>query len=80
MNKEGDFVLGEKGPIRLKANNFTVDQDGNVWQNGDLAGDPRRLVSPEENDWQARVPMLLEEFRRLSKGGESMATGQADAA
>ena len=52
VNKEGMLVLGEKGPIRLKANNFVVDQDGNVWQNSDLAGDPQRLVSLEENEWQ----------------------------
>ncbi len=78
VNKEGDFVLGEKGPIRLKANNFVVDQDGNVWQNSDLAADPQRLVSPEENDWQGielvdRLKIVdFDRTRYLRKQGDSL--------
>ena len=78
VNKEGDFVLGERGPIRLKANNFTVDQDGNVWQNSDLAADPQRLVSPEENDWQGielvdRLKIVdFDRTRYLRKQGDSL--------
>jgi flagellar basal-body rod protein FlgF len=78
VDKDGDFVLGEKGPIRLKANNFVVDQDGNVWQNSDLAADPQRLVSPEENDWQGielvdRLKVVdFDRTRYLRKQGDSM--------
>jgi flagellar basal-body rod protein FlgF len=50
--KEGYPVLGEKGPIQIKANNFKVDKDGNVFVNKDYQDDPFRLVGREENDWK----------------------------
>jgi flagellar basal-body rod protein FlgG len=50
--KEGYPVLGENGPIQVKANNFQVDKDGNVYVNKDFQDDPFRLVSREENDWK----------------------------
>lgn len=50
--KEGYPVLGENGPIQVKANNFKVDKDGNVYVNTDYQDDPFRLVSREENDWK----------------------------
>jgi flagellar basal-body rod protein FlgG len=54
VTKEGDFVEGESGPIRLKLNNFAIDTDGNVWQNPVFAADDKRLVSQAENQWEAR--------------------------
>ncbi len=51
LTKEGYQVLGENGPIQIKANNFTIDEEGNVFQNLDFANDPERLVSMEENTW-----------------------------
>jgi flagellar basal-body rod protein FlgF len=51
LTKNGEFVLGENGPIQIKKNNFTIDKQGRIWQNSDLADDPNRLVSMEENDW-----------------------------
>jgi len=51
LTKDGFPVLGEKGPIQIKLNNFTIDQLGRVWQNGDFSDDPQRLVSMDENDW-----------------------------
>ena len=51
VTKEGLPVLGENGPVYLKKNNFMIDQQGRIYQNADLAEDPRRLVSMEENDW-----------------------------
>lgn len=51
LTKDGFFVQGENGPIQIKKNNFTIDKMGRVWQNADLADDPSRLVSLEENDW-----------------------------
>jgi flagellar basal-body rod protein FlgF len=50
--KEGYPVLGENGPIQVKANNFKVDKDGNVYVNKDFQADPFRLVSRDENDWK----------------------------
>jgi flagellar basal-body rod protein FlgF len=52
VTKTGDFVLGENGPVRLKKNNFVIDADGTIWQNATFAGDEKRLVSPEENQWE----------------------------
>lgn len=49
--KEGYPVLGENGPINVKANNFQVDKDGNVFINQTFKDDPFRLVSREENTW-----------------------------
>ena len=51
LTKEGYQVLGENGPIQIKANNFTIDENGNVFQNLDFADDPERLVSMDENTW-----------------------------
>ena len=43
--KEGYPVLGENGPIQIKANNFKIDKDGNVYVNKTFQDDPFRLVS-----------------------------------
>ncbi len=77
VTKNGDFVLGEKGPIALKKNNFVIDQDGVIYQNSTFAGDERRLVSLEENEWEnlERVDRLkIVNFKRkryLKKMGNS---------
>jgi flagellar basal-body rod protein FlgF len=52
VTKTGDLVLGENGPVRLKKNNFVIDRDGTIWQNATFAGDTKRLVSQEENQWE----------------------------
>ena len=52
VTKTGDSVLGENGPIKLKKNNFVIDQDGTVWQNSTFATDDKRLVSQAENQWE----------------------------
>ena len=78
VTKEGQSVLGENGPLKLKKNNFVIDQDGVVWQNAALAGDDRRLVSLEENEWESmeRVDRLrlvdFDRTRYLKKEGNSM--------
>ncbi len=36
LTKEGYKVLGENGPIQIKANNFTIDEEGRVFQNLDF--------------------------------------------
>lgn len=76
--KEGYPVLGENGPIKVKANNFQVDKDGNVWINRSFQDDPFRLVSREENTWD-RLEKLdslkLVDFKKerfVAKQGSSL--------
>jgi flagellar basal-body rod protein FlgF len=77
VTKNGELVMGENGPIKLKKNNFMIDADGVIWQNGTYAGDDRRLVSLEENEWEnaERVDRLrvvsFERPRFLKKVGNS---------
>jgi len=52
VTKDGFPVLGENGPISLKLNNFTVDEQGRIFHNLDYADDPTRLVSMRENEWE----------------------------
>jgi flagellar basal-body rod protein FlgF len=76
--KDGYPVMGENGPIRIKENNFTVDTDGNVYENASLADDPMRLVSKAENMWDATrlVDRLkiqdVDQGRYLQKRGSSL--------
>ncbi len=76
--KEGYPVLGENGPLKVKANNFMVDKDGRVWINAEYADDPNLLVSRENNTW-AQTALLdtlkIVEFdvdRYLAKQGSSL--------
>jgi len=77
VTKDGNYVLGEEGPIKLKKNNFVIDEDGTVWQNAAFAADDRRLVSMQENQWEAmeRVDRLkivdVKRLRYLDKQGTS---------
>jgi flagellar basal-body rod protein FlgF len=52
VTKNGLPVLGREGSITIKKNNFVIDKKGNVYQNSSYAGDPQRLVSMEENEWE----------------------------
>ncbi len=53
LTKEGMPVMGENGPISIKKNNFVIDAQGRVFQNGALSADPERLVSAEGNEWES---------------------------
>lgn len=76
--KDGFPVMGEHGPIQVKANNFTIDKDGNVFINQSLADDPTRLVSKEENTWDKTVLLdrlkiqTVDNPRYLQKQGNSL--------
>jgi len=78
LTKEGFPVMGEDGPIHIKKNNFMIDRDGNVFQNGALSDDPKRLVSIDSNDWKetekiARIKVVgFENDRHIKKLGSSM--------
>jgi flagellar basal-body rod protein FlgG len=77
VTKDGYKVLGENGPIKLKLNNFMIHQDGTIYQNAALAADDRRLISMQENQWEAteRVDRLkivdVKRKRYLDKEGNS---------
>ncbi|MBN1242876.1 MAG: flagellar basal-body rod protein FlgF [Spirochaetales bacterium] len=76
--KEGFPVMGENGPIRVKANNFTVDAEGRVWVNAEFLSPEERLVAREENQWDDTVlldTIKLVDFetsRYLAKQGSSL--------
>jgi flagellar basal-body rod protein FlgG len=78
VTKDGYKVLGENGSIRLKKNNFIVDEDGNVFENAEYRDDPQRLVSMEENEWNRTVlvdRLKIVDFpkiRYVKKVGESL--------
>jgi flagellar basal-body rod protein FlgG len=76
--KEGYPVLGEKGPVMVKANNFQVDKEGRIWINREFADDPSLLVSRENNTWEDAVlldTLRVVDFERdryLEKQGSSL--------
>jgi flagellar basal-body rod protein FlgG len=79
VTKEGFPVLGESGePIKIKANNFVVDQDGRVFVNRRFTENDNRLVSKTENEWDQTEQLdtlKLVDFKRtryLQKQGSSL--------
>ncbi|GHV67862.1 flagellar basal-body rod protein FlgF [Spirochaetia bacterium] len=76
--KEGYPVLGEEGPIRVKANNFKADTEGRIWINAAYDDDPETMVSREGNQWEETVlldTLKIVEFdldRYLEKQGSSL--------
>jgi len=76
--KEGYPVLGENGPIRVKANNFQIDKDGRVWINAAYPDDPEVFAGRESNVWEDTVlldTLKIVEFdldRYLEKQGSSL--------
>ncbi|MFP4429898.1 MAG: flagellar basal-body rod protein FlgF [Spirochaetota bacterium] len=78
VTKQGYPVLGENGPIRIKLNNFVVDENGRIFENDSFGDDPERLISVRENEWQntEEVDRLrivdVRETRYLRKQGDSL--------
>jgi flagellar basal-body rod protein FlgG len=76
--KEGYQVLGENGPIRVQANNFQIDKQGQIWVNAVYTDDPTAMISKENNTWEDTVlldTLKLVEFdvdRYLQKQGSSL--------
>jgi flagellar basal-body rod protein FlgG len=64
--KEGYPVLGEQGPIRVRANNFQVDKEGGVWINAEYAEDPDLTISRENNSWEETA--LLDNLKIVNFG------------
>ncbi|GHU23150.1 flagellar basal-body rod protein FlgF [Spirochaetia bacterium] len=76
--KEGYQVLGENGPIQIKANNFQVDKQGHIFINNEYNdGDPELLVARENNTWEETIlldTLKIVDFYRdryLQKQGSS---------
>ena len=75
---EGYPVMGENGPIRVKANNFQVDSEGRIWINAAYPDDPEVMVGREANQWEETVlldTLKIVEFdldRYLEKQGVSL--------
>ena len=78
VTKQGYPVLGENGPIEVKLNNFTIDEDGVIYANDAFGDDPQRLVSMRENEWENPVVVdrlrivNVRQPRYLQKQGDSM--------
>lgn len=78
VSKQGYRVLGEDGYIKIKENNFMVDEEGRFYSNRNLEGDDKRLVQMTENDWSGSAfidRMKIVRFdneRFLKKEGESL--------
>ena len=78
VTKDGYPVLGENGPISIKANNFKVDSDGRIWINAAYQDDPEQMVGRESNMWEDIVlldTLKIVEFeldRYLEKQGISL--------
>jgi flagellar basal-body rod protein FlgG len=78
LGKEGFPVLGEKGPIHIKENNFIIDQRGRIFKNSAFPDDPQRLISMIENEWgetELIDTIKLVDFKRdryLRKQGNSL--------
>ena len=78
LTKDGYPVLGENGPINIKANNFKVDSEGRVWVNEVYQDDPEEMVARERNLWEETVlldTLKIVEFpfeRYLKKQGTSL--------
>ncbi|WP_461255299.1 flagellar hook-basal body protein [Treponema sp. R80B11-R83G3] len=76
--KDGFPVLGENGPIRVKANNFKVDNEGRVWINAAYPDEPDVMVGREANQWEELVlldTLKIVDFeldRYLEKQGTSL--------
>jgi len=78
VTKDGFPVLGENGPIQIKANNFKIDSEGRIWINAAYRDDPEQMVGREANLWEE--PVILDvlkvvEFdleRYLKKQGISL--------
>ncbi|MCL2230590.1 MAG: flagellar hook-basal body protein [Treponema sp.] len=78
LTKEGYPVLGENGPISVRANNFKIDADGNIYINNIYPDDPEVMVAREKNQWEEQVlldRLRIVEFeflRYLKKQGSSL--------
>ena len=78
VTKEGYPVMGENGFIQVQANNFRIDNEGNIWINAAYERDPNVMISREANTWEDTVlldTLKIVDFdndRYLNKQGSSL--------
>ena len=78
VTKEGYPVMGENGFIQVQANNFRIDNEGNIWINAAYERDPNVMISRETNTWEDTVlldTLKIVDFdndRYLNKQGSSL--------
>ncbi|OHD58528.1 MAG: flagellar basal-body rod protein FlgF [Spirochaetes bacterium GWF1_49_6] len=76
VDKEGNKVLGENGPIQIGRNNFVIDNFGNVYVNADVPWD--QFTDKTGNEWKNIVKLDklkivdFQEKRYLKREGYSM--------
>ncbi len=78
VTDQGYPVLGENGYIRIKENNFDIDEDGIVFHNARYGDDPHEFVSERDNLWEEteevdRIALVnVNRPRYLEKQGENL--------
>ncbi len=78
VTEEGYPLLGEKGPIPVKKNNFKINVEGDVIYNPSLEKRGNFLVTQQENNWEQEEildTLKIVDFERpryLKKQGESL--------
>jgi flagellar basal-body rod protein FlgG len=75
VTHNGDYLLGEKGPIKVQRFNFRIEPDGKIVVNPKLLN--KKVVSPYDNTWEKeevidRIKIVdFPEKRELKKCGDS---------
>ncbi len=78
VTKNGNPVLGENGHIRVQANNFMINERGEILVNAAISLDPRDVVSMDNNNWEDPVVIDrlkivdFENIREIKKEGEAL--------
>jgi len=78
VTQEGFKVLGEKGPIKITANNFKVDEEGFITKNDAYSDKLGSFVDKEENSFEYEKLVdkfkivTFEDLRGLKKEGNSL--------
>jgi len=78
ITKNGNPVLGENGPIKVQANNFMINEKGEILVNAALSLEPRDVIGMTENNWEQpvvidRLKIIdFENTREIKKEGDSL--------
>jgi flagellar basal-body rod protein FlgF len=78
VTKNGNPVLGENGQIKVQANNFMINERGEVLVNSAISLEPRDVVSMANNNWEDPVVIDklkivdFENIREIKKEGDSL--------
>ncbi|MFH0976212.1 MAG: flagellar basal-body rod protein FlgF [Spirochaetota bacterium] len=61
VTKNGNPVLGENGQIKVQANNFMINERGEVLVNSAISLEPRDVVSMANNNWED--PVVIDKLK-----------------